>query len=337
VFLHIPPIHSGPSGSQSHHILHTRKSTPNTSQTKHIHPISIRPNQHTPVGKHRPNRQKRLENIIQSLPKDPPIKPNPWEDNTIPNIPKYFTHSAADGGLQNQKMSIGITIGTNQITKMKPTKTNSISHHSPTWGHLSSTASETHALEKLKAALYKSGKHHSTTKWEHHQAWKHAQDNKGVLQTLEKISKMPVWKVPGFLIKEQSNRFTWRRIIHTCPNIKQWFSASWKKGHSNNPDINAADEAATKSLNPINYPTIIPNPLTFQVGMDDFTIITTTTYTPNLPIASPTPYSQPTIHTHQGTRKHLHKLWRAISCHHKGQKSYTYQSLKSCLPKVPPM
>jgi hypothetical protein len=63
------------------------------------------------------------------------------------------------------------------------------------------------------------------------------------------------------------------------------------------------------------------------VGMDDFSIITTCPYTPNLPISMPDTTGSQITHIHQGTRKHLHKLWRAIACHQAGQNSYTYQSL----------
>jgi hypothetical protein len=117
--------------------------------------------------------------------------------------------------------------------------------------------------------------------------------------------------------------------LHREPRIGTWFECKWKKGHANNPDINAADASATEALERQTPADLSQPPPVFQLGMDDFSLIITYNARLQVKVAHPNAGDPSTLITllHDGKRKHLQNLWSHIHSQQLGRTSNTYHTV----------
>jgi hypothetical protein len=215
----------------------------------------------------------------------------------------------------------------------------------PVFGYINSTWAETYAME---GALIAATHNHIPTSRvfaeTSEETTTHVQDNQGVLHTFATYQAHPKVFEGQFVTKQQA-RPVWRRIREAMPWLQNQ-KMEWKKGHSDNRDINVVDMATKTELHhrPLEEAeTQFPDLQAFVHGMDYFSLILTFPAQPGLPIAHPllprldhirqlrptqrqlTPPSTRVSIRHDGTRTQLHSLWRYLNANDVGLQSPTFR------------
>jgi hypothetical protein len=172
----------------------------------------------------------------------------------------------------------------------------------------------------------------------------HVQDNQGVLHTFATFRAKPQVFEGQFVTKQQA-RPVWRRIREAMPWLLNQ-KMEWKKGHSDNRDINVVDLATKTELHhrPLEEAEMLfPDLQAFVHGMDYFSLMLTFPVQTGLPIAHPllpttdhirqmrsvqstdAPPSTRVSIRHDGTRTQLHSLWRYLNANDSGVQSPTFR------------
>jgi hypothetical protein len=160
-------------------------------------------------------------------------------------------------------------------------------------------------------------------------AYPHAQDNKGVLQTYNKL--LTRTHIESRFIAKQQLRPVWRRIRAALADLPTTIHPHWKRGHSDNPDINAADKRTKKVLTyvpPAEAGEQFPDLLPFVEGMDEMSLLWTFHPQQALPVAHPAlPEQNPDTDTsafitmrQDGNRAQTHNLWTHLQTYNKREK-----------------
>jgi exonuclease III len=283
------------------------------------------------------------QEIRHQVPTDPPLR-NPWHEPHILPIGPWArdTYTAGDGAASEHHMAAAWLAATARQYNSRQVPRNQTATQ-PVFGYINSTWSETYALE---GALITSvhNRLHTTLSNFTEPVDTHVQDNESTVQTFNKYLACPP-RDEGHFVSHQQARPVWRRIMQ-ADHLLTHLKVGWRKGHSNNQDINAADLLTKESMH--HYPLEkaeehFPDLQPYVEGMDLFSLILTFPSQPHLPVAHPclpNPESlkhlRPVLSTgetpsawitlrHDGTRQQLHSLWKHLMLNKVGLEQPTYR------------